>query len=521
LSVDKKPIALIILDGWGLNPREDGNAVVLGSTPIWDSLLKKYPNTVLKAAGRSVGLPEGQMGNSEVGHLNLGAGRIVYQPFTRVNNAIESGEFFENQVLNQSLETAVDNGSNLHLVGLLSDGGVHSHINHLFAILELAKKKGLENVYVHAILDGRDTPPKAAKKYIKLLQTKIQTDLGIGKIATVMGRYYAMDRDNRWDREKKAYDAIVFGEGLKSNSALDAVVESYKRGDGDEFVIPTVIKKHENLSEPVARLIDNDVVIMYNFRADRIRQLTHAIMDDDFDAFDRGKKIKVDCTCMMEYEANIDAPVLFPPLKIKNTLGEVLSKNNFKQLRIAETEKYAHVTFFFNGELETPYPGETRVLIPSPRIATYDLQPEMSAYKVKDTVIHEISECKFDVIILNFANGDMVGHTGILNAAVQAVETVDKCLGDVIEALKNVNGKALVTADHGNAEEMIYYDTGEPHTTHTINDVACILVTDEDLEIRQSTEDNALSLSDIAPTILELLGIKKPTEMTGESLIIK
>jgi 2,3-bisphosphoglycerate-independent phosphoglycerate mutase len=346
-------------------------------------------------------------------------------------------------------------------------------------------------------------------------------ELGIGKIATVMGRYYAMDRDKRWDRVQKAYNAIVFGEGLRSNSAIAAVDESYKRNEGDEFVLPTVIVDPENNSQPVARIEDNDVVIFYNFRADRIRQITHAILDDVFDEFDRRNKLKVYCTCMMEYEANIDAPVIFPQLDIKNTLGEVISRNNLLQLRIAETEKYAHVTFFFNGELETPNPGETRILIPSPRIATYDLQPEMSAYKVKDRLIQEISECKYDLIILNFANSDMVGHTGIFEASVKAVEAVDECLGEVVNALLKVGGKALVTADHGNVEQMIYYENGDPHTTHTTNNVVLVLVSNENYKLRQIGKTYELSLCDVAPTILDLLEIEKPVEMTGESLIIR
>ena len=520
---DKSPVALIILDGWGLNPKQEGNAIALGRTPVWDGLMKKYPNTELKAAELAVGLPKGQMGNSEVGHLNLGAGRVVYQPFTRVNNAIESGEIKQNQAFHDAIDTAIRNNSSLHYIGLLSDGGVHSHINHLFAVMELAKEKGQKDMFIHAILDGRDTQPMVGDKYIEIVENKMLNDIGTGKIATVSGRYYAMDRDKRWDRVKKAYDAIVFGQGLEARSALDAVRESHMRGEGDEFVLPTVVmqENEEGTDEPVARIKDGDVIILYNFRADRIRQLTHAILDENFNEFDRRTKLKVDCVCMMEYEANIIAPVAFPPLEINNTLGEIISSNGLKQLRIAETEKYAHVTFFFNGELETPNEGETRILIPSPKVATYDLQPEMSAFEVKDRVVREINSGEFDLIILNFANGDMVGHSGKLDAAIKAVETVDKCLGEVIDAILKVGGKALVTADHGNAEQMIYYDTGERHTTHTTNNVALVLVSNEEFKIRQADKNDGLSLSEVAPTILDLLGIEIPEDMTGESLIIR
>lgn len=517
----KKPVALIILDGWGLNPKDEGNAIAQASTPNWEGLREKYPNTILKAAELAVGLPEGQMGNSEVGHLNLGAGRVVYQPLTRINNSIDSGEFYENQVFHEAIDIALQNNSNLHFMGFLSDGGVHSHIDHLFALLELAAKKGLKNIYVHAILDGRDTPPRAARKFIKALESKMNDELGIGKIATVGGRYFGMDRDKRWDRIKKAYDAIVFGEGLHARSALEALEESYRRGAGDEFVVPTVIMENaNNRPQPVATVEDGDVLIFFNFRADRARQITHAILDEQFEFFDRRIPPKVHYLCMMEYEANIVAPIAFPPLEIKNTLGEVLSKNSLKQLRIAETEKYAHVTFFFNGEYETPNEGETRVLIPSPKIPTYDLQPEMSAQEVKDRVIQELESGTFDVVILNFANPDMVGHTGVFEAAVKAVETVDEFLGEVVETILKLGGIALVTADHGNAEQMIYYETSEPHTTHTTNNVALILVSSEEHQLRQLSDDDSLCLSDVTPTILELLGIAKPTEMTGKSLLL-
>ncbi len=521
LPQTKKPLVLIILDGWGLNPKEEGNAIANAETPVWDGLRAKYPNTILKAADRAVGLPEGQMGNSEVGHLNLGAGRVVYQPLTRINNSIESCEFYDNQVFHEAMDIALKKGTNLHFMGFLSDGGVHSHIDHLFALLELAKKKGLENVYIHAILDGRDTPPRAARKFIKALESKMRDELGIGNIATVGGRYFGMDRDKRWDRIKKAYDAIIFGEGLHASSALEALDESYRRGAGDEFVVPTVIMENLNTKpEPVATVKDGDVMIFYNFRADRARQITHAILDETFDEFDRRIPPKVHYVCMMQYEANIVAPVAFPPFEIKNTIGEVLSKNNLKQLRIAETEKYAHVTFFFNGEYETPNEGETRILIPSPKVPTYDLQPEMSAQEVKAKVIQELDSGKFDVVILNFANADMVGHTGVFEAAVEAVETVDKYLGEVIATIQNLDGIALVTADHGNAEQMIYYENGESHTTHTTNNVALILISSEKHQLRQLDDDESLCLSDVAPTILELLGIDKPSEMTGQSLLL-
>jgi len=513
VAADRKPLMLMILDGWGISQGKKGNAVAQANTPYYDSLISTYPNTLLKAGGEDVGLPEGQMGNSEVGHLNIGAGRIVYQDFTRISKSIREGDFFKNEVLLQAINNAREKGTALHLIGLLSDGGVHSHITHLYALLEMAKQCGLQRVFVHALLDGRDVPPANARDYIGALENKFK-ELGIGAVATVMGRYYAMDRDRRWDRVEKAYNAMTSGQGLKATLASGAVARSYEDGDSDEFVIPTVISKPTG--EPVAVIKNGDSVIFYNFRPDRAREITRAFTDAKFDGFQRKSGFpKVDYVCMTQYDKTINAPVAFRPQTLVNTLGEYLGRKGLKQLRIAETEKYAHVTFFFNGGVEPPNEGEDRILIPSPKVATYDLKPEMSAYEVTDAVLKEMESDKFDVIIQNLANPDMVGHTGMMEAAVKAVETVDGCLSRIVERVKSLNGVVLITADHGNAELMIAPEDGQPFTAHTTNPVPFIYVDDQNDKVRLREG----RLEDIAPTMLKLLGIEIPAEMTGKPLI--
>ena len=507
------PLALIILDGWGLSETMRGNAIARAGTPNINGYLDRYPHTLLGCSGEDVGLPCGQMGNSEVGHLNMGAGRVVYQELTRISKSIREGDFFENDVLKLALNHALKNNSALHLMGLLSDGGVHSHIGHLFALLEMAARQRLERVYVHCFLDGRDVPPDNATEYIKQLEEKIK-DLKTGRIATVSGRYYAMDRDRRWERTRLAYRALVAGEGLKARSALAAVRESYDRGEADEFVQPTVIEDQKG--NPVATVKDGDSVIFFNFRPDRARQITRAFVDRDFTGFERGAPPSgLYYVCMTQYDKTIEAPVAFLPQRLKNTLGEVLSSAGIKQLRLAETEKYAHITFFFNGGVETPYPGEERILIPSPKVATYDQKPEMSALEVTEEFIGQIRFDHYKVIIMNYANPDMVGHTGDLEAAVKAVETVDRCLGRVVEAVLEKNGAAVITADHGNAECM-RDEGGCPVTSHTTGPVPLILVSDQIGPARLRPG----RLEDVAPTILDLLGLPKPPEMTGTSLIL-
>lgn len=506
--------ALIILDGFGLNPRKKGNAICEANTPNLDSLKDTYPYVSIKSSGLDVGLPEGQMGNSEVGHLNIGAGRIVYQDYTRVSKAIEDGSFFENKVLLDAIRNVKEKNSKLHLIGLVSDGGVHSHIEHLYALVELAKRSGLSDVYIHCFMDGRDVPPASGKSYIEELEAKLK-ELEFGKIATVSGRYYAMDRDKRWDRTKLAYDALVEGVGLEADSAVQAVEQSYRDGVYDEFIKPTVIKEN---GKPVATVGENDSIIFFNFRPDRARQLTSSFIDPDFNGFDRPKGyFPVYFVSMTQYDEEFkNIHVAYEPEHLINTFGEYISKHGLKQLRIAETEKYAHVTFFFNGGVEHPNKGEDRVLIPSPKVATYDLKPEMSAYEVTDEVIERIESGKYDVIILNYANCDMVGHTGIMDAAIKAVEAVDECVGRTVDAILRAGGRVLVTADHGNAEQMLDYETGEPHTAHTSNPVPFILVA-EDLKGIKLREGGRLA--DIAPTMLDLMGIEKPAEMTGETLL--
>ncbi len=510
-----KPLMLMILDGFGLNEREDGNAIKAANTSNLDNLFANYPNTVIKAAGNPVGLPEGQMGNSEVGHLNIGAGRIVYQDFTRINKAIEDRSFFKNKVLLEAIDNVKENGTALHLMGLLSDGGVHSHNKHLYALLELAKSQGVNDVYVHAILDGRDVPPACAKKYVKELEEKMQ-ELGVGQIATIGGRYYYMDRDNRWDRTQKAYEAICFGEGEKAKTAIEAVEASYALDKNDEFVLPTVIVDDNS---PIVTAQEDDSFIFFNFRPDRARQLTRALNDTDFNGFKRREgDPKVELVCMTEYDETIHAPIAFPPEEIKNTLGRVLADNGLKQLRTAETEKYAHVTFFFNGGKEVPNKGEDRELISSPDVATYDLKPEMSAYEVTDNLLKKLDEEDYDVVIMNYANADMVGHTGYFEAAVEAVEAVDECVGRVVNKISDMGGAVLITADHGNSDQMVDYDTGEPFTAHTTNPVPLIYVNDDNKDAKLLQEGEG-KLADIAPTMLRLLGIDIPKEMTGEQLI--
>ncbi|NPV29116.1 MAG: 2,3-bisphosphoglycerate-independent phosphoglycerate mutase [Firmicutes bacterium] len=509
----KHPLALIILDGWGCAGEARGNAVCLARTPNFCYYQENYPATTLAASGEAVGLPEGQMGNSEVGHLNIGAGRVVYQDITRISRAIRTGEFFRNSVLVEAMEKAKD--ASLHLFGLVSDGGVHSHLTHLFALLEMAQRHRLSRVFIHAFLDGRDVPPMSAKEYLQAVEKKCR-ELGTGVIATVMGRYYAMDRDKRWDRVEKAFEAIVYGKGEKATLPQAALERSYEAGVTDEFVVPTVIVDAQG--NPKGKARPGDVVIFYNFRADRARELTRAFTDREFEGFTRKKGYPgVHFVCMTQYDVTIPAPVAFPPQSLKNTLGEVLAAHGLRQLRIAETEKYAHVTFFFNGGVEAPNPGEDRILIPSPRVATYDLKPEMSAREVTEAVLAEIKKDRYDVIILNYANPDMVGHTGVLEAAVKALEVVDECLGRVVTAVLGKEGVALITSDHGNAEQMLEGDGEEPHTAHTTNEVPLILVGER---YRGCLLREGGALEDLAPTILEILGIPKPPEMTGHSLLL-
>ena len=506
------PLLLMILDGWGINPHSQNNAISQAATPNMTRLCREYPCTLLDASGMAVGLPDGQMGNSEVGHLNIGAGRIVYQDLTRITKAIEDGSFFNNEVLLDCIAKTKASGGSLHLAGLLSDGGVHSHNTHLYALLQMAAKEGIRNIFVHCLLDGRDTPPKSGAEFLDQLDAEMQR-IGTGRIATVIGRYYAMDRDKRWDRVEKAYSAMVQGIGLEFASAKFAIEQSYLDGVTDEFVLPSVIVEG---GEPIGRIKDGDGFIFFNFRSDRAREITRAFTDPNFDGFARRRLPQLaSYACMTVYDETFDLPVAFAPVELKNILGEVIGRSGLKQLRIAETEKYAHVTFFFNGGNETPFPGEDRVLIPSPReVPTYDEKPEMSAGLVTDEFLRRMDEDKYDFIVLNFANADMVGHTGMLPAAVKAIETVDECVGKIVEKVLEKNGRALITADHGNAESMVD-EKGEPHTAHTTDPVPFILVDDtrKDASLRSGT------LADIAPTVLDLMGITKPAEMTGKSLL--
>ena len=503
--MNKTPTTLIIMDGFGIAPPADDNAVTLANTPVLDGLLRDYAHTTLSASGLDVGLPAGQMGNSEVGHTNIGGGRVVFQDLPRISRAIEDGSFFQNEAYNKAMDNCLQNGSSLHLYGLLSDGGVHSHIDHLYALLQMARDKGLTRVYIHCFLDGRDVSPTSGKGFVQALTDKCAA-LGVGKIATVMGRYYAMDRDKRWERVQMAYDAMVYGEGNHNADPVDAVAQSYANNVTDEFVEPVVCDSEGTIS-------DNDSVIFFNYRPDRAREITRAIVDPDFDGFQR-EYFPTTYVCNTEYDASMpNVLVAWPRIAVKNGLGEYLSSMGMTQLRIAETEKYAHVTFFFNGGVEKQYPGEDRVLVPSPTVATYDLQPEMSAVEVCDKCVERIESGAYDVIILNFANCDMVGHTGVLEAAIKAVETVDTCVGRVVEATLKMGGIAMVTADHGNAEDMKQPD-GSPMTAHTTNLVPFILC-------GAGTELRPGRLADIAPTILDVMGLACPPEMDGKTLIVK
>lgn len=506
-----KQYILMIMDGVGLNDETKGNAFKLANTPNIDRLIAKYPNTYIATSGLAVGLPDGQMGNSEVGHTNIGAGRIVYQDLTRITKDIDDRNFFENEQFINAIQNVKRNNSSLHLMGLLSDGGVHSHNSHLYALLELAKQKGVENVYIHAFLDGRDTPPTSAIEYIKELEEKIK-EIGVGKIATIEGRYYAMDRDKRWERIKLAYDAMVNGIGNKFKTAQKAIENSYEAQEFDEFVKPIVITDEEN--EAVAKIMDKDSVIFFNFRPDRARQIVRTITEVDFNEFETIKMSNLYFVTMTEYDETLkNVHVAYMPQVLNNTLGEVLSTRGYTQLRCAETEKYAHVTFFFNGGEEKQYTGEDRILVPSPKVATYDLKPEMSAYEITDKIIEAIDSKKYDVIIMNYANGDMVGHTGIIDKAIEAVETLDACVGKVVSKLEEVEGEALITADHGNCEYMLDLKTGEPITSHSTFDVPLIVVSNRVKSLKNGR------LCDLAPTLLALMSEEKPNDMTGESLV--
>ena len=507
----KKPLVLCIMDGFGKNPSDYGNAIVTAKTPNLDKLMADFPMTYIGASGMDVGLPDGQMGNSEVGHTNIGAGRVVYQELTRITKSIKDGDFFNNEAMVKAVQNAIDNGTSLHLMGLMSDGGVHSHNSHIWAIVELAKKMGLDKVYLHCIMDGRDVPPTSGKDFLADAQAKLN-EIGVGKIATVVGRFYAMDRDNRWERVVLAYNAFVKGEGIFAADPVKAVEESYSKVDADgknitdEFIEPTVCLENEG------RISKNDSVVFFNFRPDRAREITRTFVDPDFNGFQR-EFFPVYYVCMTQYDATMpNVDVAFKPQSLTNTLGEYLADKGLSQLRIAETEKYAHVTFFFNGGVEAQYDGEDRILVNSPKVTTYDLKPEMSAYEVSEKVNEAVKSGKYDVIILNFANCDMVGHTGVFQAAVEAVEAVDTCVGTLYEAVHEMGGALLITADHGNADKM-YEDDGSPFTAHTTFPVPFI-VADYPCELREGGK-----LCDIAPTMLKMLSLEQPAEMDGESLI--
>ena len=503
--MNKTPTVLVIMDGFGMGNPGAGNAVFLANTPVLDRLFAENAHTTLSASGLDVGLPDGQMGNSEVGHTNIGGGRVVFQDLPRISRAIDSGEFFKNPAYNKAMDDCLQKGSSLHLYGLLSDGGVHSTVEHLWALLKMAKDKGLEKVYIHAFLDGRDVSPTSGKDFVAQCVEKC-AEIGVGKIATVMGRYYAMDRDKRWERLQMAYDAMVYGEGVQNSDPVDAVARSYENGVTDEFVEPVVCDSQGTIS-------NNDSIIFFNYRPDRAREITRAIVDPEFDGFPR-EYFPTTYVCNTEYDASMpNVLVAWPRIAVKNGLGEYLSSLGMTQLRIAETEKYAHVTFFFNGGVETQYPGEDRVLVASPKVATYDLQPEMSACEVCDKCVERVRSGAYDVVILNFANCDMVGHTGVLEAAVKAVETVDACVGRVVDAALEMGGIAMITADHGNAEQMVQPD-GSPMTAHTTNRVPFILC-------GAGTELREGRLADIAPTILDVMGLACPPEMDGKTLIVR
>ena len=508
----KKTNVLCIMDGFGHNKSDFGNAVAAAKKPNLDMLMEKYPYTYIGASGMDVGLPDGQMGNSEVGHTNMGAGRVVYQELTRITKSIDDGEFFENEALKNAVQKSIDAGKALHLMGLVSDGGVHSHNKHIYALVELAKRMGQDKVYLHCIMDGRDVPPTSGKDYVAEAIEKMN-EIGVGKVATVMGRYYAMDRDNNWDRVKKAYDAVVFGEGIQNTDPVAAIEASYETVDGDgknltdEFILPTVTLENEG------RVSEGDSVVFFNFRPDRAREITRTFVDPDFSGFER-KFFPVNYVCMTQYDATMpNVDVAFKPQSLKNTFGEYLANNGMTQLRIAETEKYAHVTFFFNGGVEAVNKGEDRILIPSPKVATYDLQPEMSAYLVSEKLNEAVRSGKYDVVIVNFANCDMVGHTGVFDAAVKAVEAVDECVGSLYQAVMDNGGTLFITADHGNADQMKEED-GSPFTAHTTNEVPFIVCNCGDVKLREGGK-----LSDIVPTMLKVMSMPQPEEMTGKSII--
>lgn len=506
--MSKKPLALIIMDGFGYNESDYGNAIAAAKTPNLTALMEKYPNTLIGASGMDVGLPDGQMGNSEVGHTNIGAGRIVYQELTRITKSIKDGDFFTKEAFVKAIENCKKNDSTLHFFGLMSDGGVHSHNTHLYGLLELAKKNGLTKVYIHCFMDGRDVPPTSGKDFIAELEAKCK-EIGVGKIASVMGRYYAMDRDNRWERVEKAYAAMVYGEGVENANAVDVMEKSYAEGVTDEFVVPAVVDKNGVISA-------NDSVVFFNFRPDRAREITRTFVDDDFNGFERRNgRFPLYYVCMTQYDATMpNVDIAFRPEGLTNTFGEYIASKGLSQLRIAETEKYAHVTFFFNGGVEASFENEDRALINSPKVATYDLQPEMSAYLVADEVVNRINSDKYDVIILNYANCDMVGHTGVFDAAVKAVEAVDECVGKTVDAILAKGGCALITADHGNADKM-YEPDGSPFTAHTTNLVPFICVGAGDVKLREGGV-----LADLAPTMLKLLDLPQPEEMSGKSIIL-
>jgi len=510
-----KPVVLVVLDGWGINMKEEGNAIASAHAPIYESILRDWPHTQLQASGEAVGLPDGQMGNSEVGHLNLGAGRVVYQDSTRISKAIREGDFFKNPVLLSAMESVKQPERALHLMGLLSDGGVHSRLDHIFALFDMAKARGITNVFFHAFLDGRDTPPSSAIRYITALEEHF-SKIGIGSIATVSGRYYSMDRDKRWERIQKAYEAMVMGEGIRKYSAVEAVKQSYEHNRTDEFMLPAVILEPTK-NCPLAPMRDGDVVIFCNFRSDRAREITRALTDAKFRDFKREMFPKLSSfVCLTAYDETFDLPVAFAPVQLTNILGEVLSSHGLRQLRIAETEKYAHVTFFFNGGGESPFPLEDRLLIPSPRdVATYDKKPEMSARQITDSLVKHIESGQYGFVLANYANPDMVGHTGVLEAAIKAVEVLDECLGRVLRAAQEAGAHVIITADHGNLEIMSNPSTGQPHTAHTTDPVPFILI-GKMVNLR-----NEGLLADVAPTVLDLLDIEKPAEMTGSSLIVK
>ena len=509
--MSKKPIVLAILDGYGKSEIIEGNAVLAANTPNLDKLTAENPTTIIHASGLDVGLPDGQMGNSEVGHTNIGAGRIVYQELTRITKSISDGDFFNNEAFNMACDNCIKKGSALHIMGLLSDGGVHSHNEHAYALIKLAKEKGLDKIYIHCFLDGRDVSPTSGVDFAKSLVNKIR-DIGAGEIATVMGRYYAMDRDNRWERVVKAYDAMVKGEGEMCDSAVSAIQASYNKDITDEFVVPTVITKD---GAPTGKISNGDSVIFFNFRPDRAREITRTLVDHDFTGFER-EMLDLYFVCMTQYDASMpNVNVAFKPESLTNTFGEYVSSLGMKQLRIAETEKYAHVTFFFNGGVEKTYEGEDRILIASPKVATYDMQPEMSAYEVTEKLLEALDTNKYDVVILNYANCDMVGHTGVMEAAVKAVEAVDTCIGKVYDKVSSMGGVMIITADHGNAEQMIDPETKDVFTAHSTNIVPLIVTGLGDIKLKKGR------LADLAPTMLDIMGVEKPLEMSGESIIEK